>query len=59
MVADDVDIQKAGNTWVPVEKNLSEVQAELSRLVMGNWFLEAFHKFARQKGVAVDKGIDL
>ena len=51
-------IKMAAITWVPVEKNLSEVQAELSRLVMGNWFLKAFFKFARSKGIEVDKGGD-
>jgi hypothetical protein len=42
---------------VSIEDNNVQIQAELGRLALGQWFLAAFFKDAREKGVMVDEGI--
>ena len=40
---------------VSVRDNNTQMQAELSRLEMGKWFLKAFFLHARNRGVIVDQ----
>ena len=49
---DNVTVQ---NVSVSVKDNNVQMQAELSRLAMGKWFLKAFYLHARDRGVIVDQ----
>jgi hypothetical protein len=40
-----------------MKDNNMEIQAELGRLCVGQWFLDDFYEFARKEGVAVDLGM--
>jgi hypothetical protein len=40
---------------VLIKDNNIQIQAELSQLTLGQWFLKAFFKFAQKKGAVVDK----
>jgi len=50
------DESHSDNTLDIHEHNI-QIQAELSRLVIGQWFLAAFFKDAKEKGVVVDTSI--
>jgi hypothetical protein len=44
---------------VSIKDNNIQIQAELSRLALGQWFLAAFFRDAKRKGVTVDESTTL